>query len=129
MESPAFSKFRDLMDRWDASFRLFEESDLCLFFKKDGVLYGATEDGRINFARIKNPESKEDEAWSKDANFSAYDLEKTSDGNKSMSLFSASDVDKLKMLSQEQAEKELEKKGKKMPAISDDEGGRTLGEK
>ena len=117
------------MDRWDASFRLFQENELCLFFKKDGVLYGATEGGRINFARIKNPESKEDEAWSKDGNFVAYDLEKTSGGEKSMSLFSASDVKNLEMISQEKAEKELAKKGKKMPAISDDEAEPTLGEK
>lgn len=128
MSSPGFSDFRELMDKWDKAARLFKENDLCLFFRKDGTLYGATETSRITYARMKNPESKEDENWSKEATFSAYDLEKTADGKNTMSVFGTSDLEKIETISQEDAEKELEKKGKKMPAISEDDQERTYGE-
>jgi hypothetical protein len=121
MTSPGFSDFRDLMDKWDEAARLFKESDLCLFFRKDGSLYGATETGRITYARMKNPESKEDVSWGNEATFAAYDLEKSADGKKSMSVFGKSDLKSMEMVTQEEAEKELEKKGKKMPAISEDD--------
>lgn len=121
MTSPGFSDFRELMDKWDEASKLFNESDLCLFFRKDGSLYGATETGRITYARMKNPESKEDRNWSKEATFAAYDLEKSAEGKKAMSVFGKSDLKNMEMMSQEEAEKELEKKGKKMPAISEDD--------
>lgn len=121
MNSPAFSNFRELIDKWDNSFKLFKESDLCLFFKKDGILYGATETSRITYARMKNPESKEDESWKKEASFTAYDLEKSGDKEKVRRPFSLSDLDEIVPISQEQAEKEMEKKGKKLPSILDDE--------
>lgn len=130
MDSPSFSSFRQLMDKWDNSSRVFLENDLCMFFKKNGRLYGATETGRITFARIKNPESKEDMAWSKEATFTAYDLEKSAEGENSMSVFSKKDLKSLDVLSQEEAEKELANKGKKMPSIKDDDDqGFTYGEK
>lgn len=116
MTSPVFSSFREFMDSF-----LLVENDLCLFFKKDGILYGTTETGRITYARMKSPESKEDEAWKKDATFVAYDLSKSAEGQKSMSVFNSNDLKKIEVIGQEQAEKELKSKGKKMPAISDDE--------
>lgn len=130
MASPAFSDFRELMDKWDASSHLFSENDLCMFFRKDGVLYGTTEPGRITFARMKNPESKEDKNWMKEASFVAYDLEKTASGEKSMSVFGHEDATKSEIVSHEEAEKELKEKGKSMPVINDDqEQDRTIGEK
>jgi hypothetical protein len=125
MESPAFSNFRELMDRWDAASRMFVENDLCLFFKKDGVLYGTTETGRITFARMKNPESREDKDWAKEASFSAYDLEKSTDAEKSMSVFHSDDIESMEILPHDKVEKQLEKKGKKMIVVSDDEDGDT----
>jgi hypothetical protein len=130
MASPAFSEFRQLMDKWDASWHLFSENDLCMFFRKDGVLYGTTEPGRITFARMKNPESKEDREWMKEATFVAYDLEKTASGEKAMSVFGHEDASKSKIVSQDEAEKELKKKGKSLPVVSDDhDQDRTIGEK
>jgi hypothetical protein len=129
MKSPSFSSFRELMDKWDNSSNVFMENDLCLFFKKEESFYGATESGRITFARMKNPESKEDKEWQKEATFTAYDLEKTDEKNKSISIFSNKDIEKLKVLSKEEIEKELEKKGKKIPHIVEDEKEKTFGEK
>lgn len=122
-------RFRELMEKWDKASGLFQESDLCLFFKKDGVVYGATEPNRITYARMKNPESKDDLNWSKEATFSAYDLEKSEDGKKSMTVFNAEDAKKIKTISQEEADKQLKKKGKKMPSITDDDDEeKTFGE-
>ncbi len=129
MKSPSFSSFRELMDKWDNSSNIFIENDLCLFFKKDGSFYGTAESGRITFARMKNPESKEDKDWQKEATFTAYDLEKTDEKNKSISVFNTKDIKKLKVLSKEEIEKQLEKKGKKIPHIVEDEKEKTFGEK
>lgn len=125
-----FSEFRSLMDRWDEARRLMLEQDMCLFFKKDGRLYGATETGRITYARMKNPETAEDRAWMKDASFSAYDLEKTADGEEVASVFGAADLPSIKPLDEDEAAKILKGKGKKMPSVSrdDDDEDSPLGE-
>lgn len=121
MNSPNFSNFRQLLDLWDnvkEKFNkkcLLEDNDLVFFFKKDKILYGASENSRLVFARMKNPES-EDKKWSEDATFSAYNLEEEKPNEV---VFSAKDLNKIKVLDQEKAEKELDKKGKKMPSMSD----------
>lgn len=121
MNSPNFSNFRQLLDLWDnvkEKFNkkcLLEDNDLVFFFKKDKILYGASENSRLVFARMKNPES-EDKKWSEDATFSAYNLEEEKPNEV---VFGSKDLDKIKVLDQEKAEKELDKKGKKMPSMSD----------
>lgn len=117
--------FRELMDRWDNARRLLAEGDLCLFFRKGGRLYGAGESARITFARMKNPEGKEDREWRKDATFTAYDLEKGAD---SMSVFGAADLPDIKMVDQEEAEKDLKSKGKGLPNVKDDDDDESIGE-
>lgn len=121
MNSPNFSNFRQLLDQWDEiknDFNkkcLIEDNDIVFFFKKDKILYGASEDSRLTFARMKNPDP-EDKKWSKDATFSAYDLEKE---KPTETVFGSKDLKKIKIIDKEVAEKHLDKKGKKMPAISD----------
>lgn len=121
MNSPNFSNFRQLIDKWDEVKNKFnkkclmEDNDIVFFFKKDKVIYGGSENSRLIFARMKNPE-KEEIKWSKDATFSAYNLEEE---KPSETVFNKKDLDKIKILDQEKAEKELDKKGKKMPSISD----------
>lgn len=120
MNSPNFSDFRHLMDKWDEvkdKFNkkcLMEDNKITFFFKKDKTIYGGSEDSRIAFARMKNPE-KEDADWAKDATFSAYNLEEE---KPNMVLFNKKDLD-IKVIDQEQAEKELNKKGKTIPSITD----------
>lgn len=115
-----FSEFRNLMDKWDRASRLMVESDLCLFFRKDGRLYGAGENSRITFARMKNPSSKEDRDWRKEATFTAHDLQKTSEGSTGMSVFSAVDLPGIEIVDQDEAQRELKKKGMSLPSVSDD---------
>jgi hypothetical protein len=128
--SPSFSSFRELMDKWDASKRIFEESDLCMFFKRDGRVYGVTEPGRITFARMKNPENKEDLAWKKDASMVIYDLERAAeDMDAAKSVVSGDDISELEPISQEKAEKILKKKGVELPAVKEeDDDGAYYGE-
>lgn len=100
--------------------RLLEENDLCMFFTRDGSVYGATESGRITFARMKNPESKDDMAWRKDASMILYDLGK---GPDSKVVVGYDDLGSLKPISQDKAEAMLKEKGKEMPSVSDDDDG------
>ena len=111
--------FKEFIKKTDFSKFVLVENDLCLFFKKDGKLYGTTETSRITYARMKNPENKEDKLWAHDANFVAYDLEKTSEGEKVKSLFGLKDLKNMDVISQEDMEKEL--KDKKIPSVSEDE--------
>lgn len=121
MNSPNFSNFRKLLDLWDNTKDAFnkkcliEDNDLVFFFKKDKILYGASENSRLTFARMKNPEPEE-KTWSKDATFSAYNLEAEKPNE---IVFGPKDLEKIKILDQKKVEKELNKKGKKMPSISD----------
>lgn len=121
MNSPNFSNFRNLIDKWDEvkdKFNkkcLIEDNDIMFFFKKDNVIYGGSENSRLVFARMKNPE-KEEAEWAKDATFSAYNLESE---KPSETVFGKKDLEKIKIIDQEKAEKELDKKGKKIPSISD----------
>ena len=78
---------------------------------------------------MKSPESKEDKDWAKEATFVAYDLDKTASGEKSMSVFGHKDAGKAKIVSQDEAERELKKKGRTLPVVSDEsDEDRTIGE-
>lgn len=122
----SFPSFKDFVDRRDSSSRTFKENDLCMFFKKDGIVYGATEAGRITFARMKNPESKEDKAWSKEASMIVYNLEKPEGDNRV--VVGADNVSDLEPISQEVAEKTLKKKGKQLPSVKEDDDDGYYGE-
>lgn len=77
---------------------------LIFFFKKDNIIYGATEESRLIFAQIKNPEK--DDIIS-DINFSAYNLNKLAKGKEEESVFSKKDAEKIKIITKEQAIKAL----------------------
>ena len=62
--SPGFSKFRELMDTWD-KYCFFEEQEksvhdlldrhgMILFFKRGDDLFGAPEESRLIFAKLKS---------------------------------------------------------------------------
>lgn len=114
---PSFYSFKDFFN-FEENNEL-EQNDLCIFFKKNGSVYGATEEGRITYARIKNPESKEDVSWKKDAVLILYDLEKESEDKRIM--IKSSEISKFHLINQDEAEKILKKKGKKMPVVKDED--------
>jgi len=126
-KSPAFSQFRELIDLWyesESSVKvksLIEGNNLVLFFKTEGKIYGAPEGGRVTFAKMKSPDDDLPKGWVKDANFVAYDLERAIKGQKVERVFSEKDLDGIKVIEQEKAEKILAKSAEGEPADLPDE--------
>jgi len=125
MKSLGFSKFRSLIDTWDQYLVEEEEEnkiDLLLngqpfvmFFKKGKEVYGATEEGRLVFAKMKGDD--EDEEWKKEANFMGINLTKALQGAKVHNMFSTKDLDKIKILDQEDVKNILATKTKSAKPI------------
>jgi hypothetical protein len=107
-------EFRNLMDSWDYELRLRrlremeEDEDMSFFFKKGTQVFGGPEESRMTFARLKVPDEDSDKAWALDATFIGHDLNKKADGdNRSMRLFTKKDLNQIKVLSREDAMKEV----------------------
>jgi hypothetical protein len=81
-------------------------ANISFFFKKGGEIFGAPEESRLAFARMKHPEPEE-KVWAKDANFSAIDLQKAIGGETTQRLFSNKDLAEIKILEKDDAFKAL----------------------
>lgn len=139
LQSPAFSDFRQLMDIWDnvcmvednSSSKikmLLDGQNLIMFFTKENIAYGCSEESRLTFARIKHPNPED--ADLDEARFAAINLFDALIGKVTENLFTKKDMKKIKIISQEKCakllEKELKKKGKKaktprVPDTDDDQ--------
>lgn len=96
------------MDIWDDYLVEEEESNkikhlldaqgLILFFKKDGDYYGAGEDSRVIFARLKNPDKDTGKGWTDEASFTATNLNKLLRGQPSTHVFDKDDIKKIKVM-------------------------------
>ena len=97
---------------------LLNGQEFVMFFEKDKSVYGADEDARLVFARIKNPDKETTKDWVKEANFMAINLTKALTGDKVHNMFSKADIKKIKILDEEEAEKKLiaQSKNKKVKA-------------
>ena len=82
-----------------------DESDLMMFFKFKNEIYGGTEDCRVVFARMKNPTEDNPAIWRKEASFSAINL-----SNKVTKIFQHKDLKSIKVISREEAVKEMKNK-------------------
>lgn len=112
MESPGFSKFRSLMDVWDqflleqdnknAIKSIIDNNGLIMFFKKDKEYFGVGEDGRIVFAKMKQPEDSMPEGWEKEASFTAMNLSKVVKGQPSQHVFDHKDIKKIEIVDQDE---------------------------
>jgi len=116
--SPAFSSFRGLMDRWDYHCALQEQEDklndildkheLILFFNKGKDLFGAPEESRLIFAKLKTDDDDEPMMpnFRHEAQFPAINLLKClSDGDEEsiQSVFSLKDLPTIKVCDRESA--------------------------
>lgn len=116
--SPAFSKFRSLMDTWDRHCVLQEQRDnisdlmdrhgLILFFRKGDDLYGSPEDSRVIFAKLKSGDDDDPmmPGFRDEARFSAINLLKALSGSPEESienLFSIKDMPEIKVCDREDA--------------------------
>ena len=117
MKSPAFSNFRQLMDDWDEICfwegvsdnikMLIDGQQFIMFFKKDGDIYGAPEESRLIFAKMKKPDEDVTPEWMKEASFIAVNLGRAVLGNITRHMFGKKDLKSIDVLDKEEAEKEL----------------------
>lgn len=123
LQSPAFSSFRELIDRWDENTiiedkkkaekqskvkSIIDGKNLIMFFKKGDSLFGAPEESRIVYAQMRNP----DDDWAgstDDANFSAFDLIQALSGNSAENVFSMNDLPQIDVITRDEAEDSLMK--------------------
>jgi hypothetical protein len=120
LKSPKFREWlavdEDAQGRVDA---LIDNSGHILFFKKDDNIFGATEDSRVIFAKMKNPDDETPDGWADEASFSADNLNKKIRGEPGQHVFCKEDLKKMEIIDREEAvkslKKEAEKAGDKMP--------------
>lgn len=110
--SPAFSNFRELLDKWDKHCILEEQKKsihdimdrhgLNLFFKKGNDLFGSPEESRLIFAKLKNDTKDQDDPlapnFRDEAKFSAINLFKSmfgSDDDSVETLFGNTDIPEI----------------------------------
>jgi hypothetical protein len=119
------------MDTWDmyllesdneATIRnLIEQHGLIMFFKKDSEYFGCGEDGRIVFAKMKNPDDDMPEGWEKEANFTATNISKLIRGESSQQVFDSEAIKKLKVVDSDEVIEKLKNdasdKGEKISSI------------
>lgn len=132
MESPGFSDFRNLMDTWDVHLAMQEMDQVhallngngfVFFFKKKGELFGTGEDGRLTFARMKNPD---DDDPVEDASFTAISLDAAVNNEKKKVIIGHKELNDVKVMDREDVYAELIKKTskdqrKKLKNVSPDE--------
>jgi len=89
---------------------LLDSEGFILFFKKDDDFFGVSEDGRIVFAKMKNPEDEDlPSGWEDEASFSAQNLTKKMKGEPATHLFKKEDLNSIKVMDREKMFAELKK--------------------
>lgn len=124
MESPLFSPFREFLDMWDEMSvnegndeqidALLDSGKYVFFFQKDKELYGAGEDGRLAFAKMKKPDDEMPKNWEKEASFSADHLEKIVRGEPSKYVFEKKDLKQIQVMDREKVAERLKKIAEKL---------------
>ena len=118
-----FSEFRDLMDIAD-EFMLESEIETkinslvdgqgcIMFFKKEDNVFGCTEEGRVVFARMKNPDDDLPKGWTDEASFSVYNLNKMVRGESGERVLKKDDLDSIKVIERDEVVEELKKEAEK----------------
>jgi hypothetical protein len=112
-----------LLDEWDIFcaeedlkdkiHSLVEGPSFVFFFKKGDIVYGAPEESRVTFARMKTDDKDMPEGWEEEATFMAINLTKVVRNDPgAQTVFSYKDIKKIKVLDKKQAYKKLLKQSK-----------------
>jgi hypothetical protein len=103
-----------MLDLWDEHEEVLgrvrsviDGNGLLLFFRRGDDVFGAPEEGRIVFAKMKAPDEETPEDWAKDASFSAFDLMKALAGEVAQSIFSHKDLGGLEIMDRDSVEQHL----------------------
>lgn len=92
---------------------LIDGQDNILFFRKDGDIFGASEDSRVVFAKLKSPDDEEMPAgWDNEANFDAWNLTKGLQGSPPHQIFGKDDLKSIKVVDRDTAFEELKDQAK-----------------
>jgi hypothetical protein len=115
-QSEAFADFHAMMDRWDMYCAFQEQEDrlndildkheLILFFTKGKDLYGAPEDSRVIFAKLKADDDDDPMMpnFRQEAQFRAVNLFKAMSGEEGLErVFNLKDIPELKVVDREKA--------------------------
>ncbi len=92
--------------------QFIDSNGLILFFKKGSDFYGTGEDGRMAFARIKNPDEEMPDGWEDEASFIAVNLSKTAEGEPSQHVFNKKDLKSIKVVDSNKVIQQLASKDK-----------------
>jgi hypothetical protein len=101
--------------QWETATKLHElldRQEFVFYFKHGKSVYGATEESRIMFARLKTPNDNEKED---EGQFLAVNLDTILKGEGTQRVFGKKDVDQMKVIDRDEAADLLsktEKKGK-----------------
>ena len=109
MKHQSFKEFWEDNNLDSKIIALLDSDEYTLYFKKDGEIFGSTEDGRVTFAKIKHPDPELPFHWKDEANFSATNLSKAIHGEKSQHLFGKKDIGKIEIIDKEEALEKLKK--------------------
>lgn len=91
---------------------VFEAMGFLLFFTCKDEIFGCGEQGRLVFARIKNPNKEDIKGWDNDASFAAFNLSKLIKGENTKAVFGKKDLDHIQVIPLEDVIKELTKGNK-----------------
>ena len=95
---------------------MIDDGEYILFFKKDGNIFAASEDSRVAFAKMKNPDDDMPKNWEEEASFTADNMNKMIRGEPSQHVFSKKDMNEMKVMDREKVIEEL---GKKAQSLGD----------
>lgn len=108
-------EFRDIMNAWDR-YKLMEQingikdrikniigsGQFIMFVKKksDNDIFGTDEDGRLMFAKMKNPDDDEvlPDGWEKEGSFSCTNLSQLVNGIPTQTIFGHKDLKDLEIV-------------------------------
>jgi hypothetical protein len=120
---PAFSSFRELITKWDRCLDIQEEKTMIgdqldrhgciMFFRRGDDLFGAPEESRLTFAKIKSEDDDITDQWRQEAKFIAINLIQALLGQTTQNLFGLKDIPGLKLIDRENAVEHLWKQKKK----------------
>lgn len=111
------------MDKWDACLEEMAEQEaisdmldkrgMILFFKKGDEIFGAPEESRLVFAKMKSNDEDMPATWKDEAKFIACNLIKSIIGQHVENLFGMKDLNDLNLIDRDDAVSELMKRSKK----------------
>lgn len=88
---------------------LLDNNNLSFFFKKDKDYFGVGEDGRIVFAKMKNPDDDLPSGWEKEVSFTAVNITKLTKGEPSQQVFNIKSIKDIHVVDKDEIISNLKK--------------------